>query len=192
MNRQDELVNRITEKEWEMFQNVTNIGGRAACQDDFATFKIMRTSQAKSWAEAALESYLNDLEEAGKEGRNLLSEKYARMMKSTSPLEYAQIEHLLPPLDTAVLALIDKIVEVVLEWEDELSSKYPYVVRRGRPIHSSEDSFLMTSLETYLRAELATFSERTLELYYDHIVKQKGENINGSELVLQHQVQQYG
>lgn len=103
MTRKEDLVARIVEIEWKMFQNVPNIGGRAACQEDLNTFEIMRSSQAMSWSEAALESYLGDLTEAEKNGRNLPAEKYARMMKSTSPLEYARIEHLIPPLNLKLL-----------------------------------------------------------------------------------------
>ncbi|MFC1941204.1 DUF4125 family protein [Chloroflexota bacterium] len=152
----------------------------------------MRTSQGMSWSEAALESYLGDLEEAEKNGRNLLSEKYARMMEATSPLEYANIEHLLPPLDPEVPPLIDKIVGIVLEWEEELLPKYPFLLKRGRPIYSSQDSPHGVSLETYLRGELATYSKKTLELYYENLLTQKSENINGPEIVLDHQTKQYG
>ena len=188
----EELLNGIIEIEWNMFQEVPNIGGKASCQEDLRTFRIMRSSQALSWSDAALESYLNDLQEAEKKGRNLLAEKYARMMKSTSPLEYARVEHLIPPLDTEVPPLIDKIVETILEWEKELSQKFPYIIKRGRPIHSSEDMPFAASLETYLRGELATYSERTLGLYYEHLLKQKSEDRNGSKIILEHTVKQYG
>ncbi len=192
MSRTEDLVNRIVEIEWEMFQNVPNIGGRASCQEDAKTFRIMRSSQGLSWSEAALESYLADLHEAEREGRNLLTEKYARMMKSTAPMEYARMEHLLPGLSPEVLHLIDEIMEIVLEWEEELSRRYPYLVKRGRPIRSAQDKGLVTSLETYMRGELATYSERTLRLLLETFAKQRADNVNGSETVLHHMVRQYG
>ena len=37
----DELINRIIDAEWAMFDEVDNIGGRAGCQDDGRTFYIM-------------------------------------------------------------------------------------------------------------------------------------------------------
>ena len=192
MARKENLTAKIVEIEWKMFHNVPNIGGTAACQEDPKTFEIMRVSQAVSWSEAALESYLDDLTEAEKNGRNLLTEKYARMMKSTSPSEYAQIEHLLPPLNPEVPPLIDKIVKIVLLWQEELSEKYPYLLSRGRPIHSSDDTPFVTSIETYLRGELATYSPRTLELYYENVLKQKSENINGAEIALDYTIKRYG
>jgi len=192
MAKKEDFIAKIVEMEWNMFHNVQNIGGTAACQEDPKTFEIMRLSQAASWSEAALESYLSDLVEAEKNGRNLLTEKYARMMKSTSPSEYARIEHLLLPLNPEVLPLIDKIVKIVIQWEEELSEKYPYILRKGRPIHGSADTPFVTSLETYLRGELATYSPRTLELYHENVLKQKSENINGSEITLDYTIRRYG
>lgn len=192
MTRKKDLIAKIVGIEWKMFENVPNAGGTAACQEDPATFEIMRSSQAMSWSEAALESYLGDLQEAEKNDRNLLTEKYARMMKSTSPLEYSQIEHLLPPVDPPVAPLIDAIVEIVLEWEEELSTKYPCILQRGRPTRSSEDAPFGTSLETYLHGELMTYSIRTLQLYLEHLRELKSEKINGSAIILMHTMNRYG
>ncbi len=191
MTRED-IIRKIIDIEWTMFQDVPNIGGRAPCQEERQTFEIMRISQAESWSEAALESYLADLIEAQKRERNLMTEKYARMMKSTSPMEYANIEHLLPPVEQEALALIEEITAIVLEWEEELSKKYPRLIQRGRPIRSSGDSYFVTSLETYLKGELSTYSLRTLKLYRDHVKQQKSDGINGSEITLARTIEQYG
>ena len=192
MTVKEDLIAKIVKVEWKMFAEVPNIGGKAACQEDYNTFEINRSSQAMSWSEATLNSYLSDLIEAEKNGRNLLAEKYARMMQSTSPSEYAAIKHLLPPLDTEINALIDKIVEIVLEWEEILLNKYPYILKRGRPLRSEDDTPDATSVETYLRGELATYSLGTLRLYYENVLWQKSENINGAELTLHHTVKCYG
>jgi hypothetical protein len=188
----EETTARIVETEWEMFQKVSNIGGRAACQDEWKTFEAMRRSQVAAWSEKALESYLKDLVAAEGEGRNLLTEKYGRMMKSTSPAEYGRIEHLLPALGGEVLTLIDSITAIVMRWEKELADMYPSVLSSGRPIHSSEDSPHVTSFETYLRGELSTYSVRTHSLLLDHFVKLEEDGINGSELTLAHTVRLYG
>ncbi|WP_206811717.1 DUF4125 family protein [Paradesulfitobacterium ferrireducens] len=192
MTGKQELIRKIIDIEWDMFRNVPNIGGTAVCQEDMNTFKIMRLSQAMSWSEAALASYLIDLTEAQESIRNLLTEKYARMMKSTSPLEYALIEHLLPPMAIEHLVLIENIVKLVLEWEQELLERFPNLLKRGRPIYSTDDAPGITSVETYLRGELSTYSLRTLKLYYENVLKQKYENINGSEITLNYIIKHYG
>lgn len=82
----DGIIREIIETEWTQFDKVQNRGGRAACQDDWKTFAVMRSSQFQVWTQALLESYRKDLRSAQKEGRNLFWEKYARMMERTAPL----------------------------------------------------------------------------------------------------------
>lgn len=192
MKQDERVAGDIVGKEWKMFQDVPNIGGKASCQQDPGTFRVMRASQLASWSEAGLESYLRDLEDAEASGRNLLTEKYARMMRSTSPSEYARIERLLPLVDSTALGLIEQIVAVVIEWEVDLLKKFPHVLKRGRPLLSAEDGIGVTSLETYLRGELATYSVKTLELYLANVLRQKAEGVNGSEITLSHTIRQYG
>lgn len=192
MSKKEDLIRKIVEIEWRMFQNVRNIGGVAPCQEDFETFEIMRYSQAMTWAEATLESYFDDLMTAEEKGINLITEKYARMMESTSPLEYARIQHLIPSLAAAAPPLIDKIVDVALKWQEELVEKYPHLTRRGRPIHSSEDTPVTTSLETYLRGELSTYSLRTLQLHYEDVMNYVREARNGAMLTLKYTIKRYG
>ena len=192
VDRREQLTAAILRIELAMFQAVPNAGGKAPCQEDTRTFRIMRYSQMAGWSEAVLESYLEDLSEAEGAGRNLLTEKYARMMQSTWPQEYARIAHLLPEVDPRARELSGGIVGVVLEWERELLVKYPHIVKRGRPLSSAEDSPGVTSLETYLRGELATYSVRTLELCLAHVRHQQAQGINGSALVLQQTMEQYG
>ncbi|NLO98048.1 MAG: DUF4125 family protein, partial [Peptococcaceae bacterium] len=60
MNKND-LIDKIIAVEWKMFHSVPNVGGPAACQNDPQTFDIMRRSQALSWSEKTLASYLQDL-----------------------------------------------------------------------------------------------------------------------------------
>ena len=60
-----ELERQIVEKEWLMFQQVQGVNGRAACQDDWTTFLIMRLSQFEGWDTNVLESYFEDIVQAG-------------------------------------------------------------------------------------------------------------------------------
>jgi Protein of unknown function (DUF4125) len=88
--------------------------------------------------------------------------------------------------------IIEKITGMVLEWEEALIARYPNVLKRSRPLRSSMDTPGVTSLETYLRGELATYSRKTLELYRDHLLEERTGNINGPEMTLEYLVRQYG
>ena len=187
-----ELVDQILELEWEMFSSVEKAGGKAKCQEEKDTFIIMRSSQAITWSEETLESYLNYLKMAKEKGVNLMTEKYARMMSSTMPSEYEKIQHLLPELSDEELYLIDSIVKINLEWREDVVKKYPYIADRGRPTYSSEDTPQATSIETYIRGELSTYSKETLEFYYQDVLKQKENHINGAELILENTMKKYG
>lgn len=188
----ESLISRVVDLEWDMFHNTPNAGGKALCQEDRRTFESNRYAQAMSWSEATLESYLKDLSEAKAGNRNLVTEKYARMMASTWHEEYAKIEHLLPSLDPGILELVDKIMIILLQWEATLRDLYPNIAVRSRPLCSNEDSNYVTSFETYYRGELATYSKNTLDLYYNDIVKQQSEKINGLEIALEHLMREYG
>ncbi|MGN1186908.1 MAG: DUF4125 family protein, partial [Lachnospiraceae bacterium] len=85
------LIDSVVEEEWNMFQATSNEGGRADCQNNWNTFQLMRKSQFMAWEDELLESYLSDLKEGELKGRNLIAEKYARMMKSTAPYKYAEL-----------------------------------------------------------------------------------------------------
>ena len=74
MNR-SEIAEDILNREWNLFQQVQNVGGRASCQEDPYTFDIMRKSQFYTWDLPVLESYQEDLKEAKQSGWNLLTEK---------------------------------------------------------------------------------------------------------------------
>ena len=95
-NRKEEVTEQIVALEWRQFQQVQNEGGRADCQEDPETFRIMRKSQFLVWTQEALDSYLEDIREAEEKNWNLLTEKYARMMKSTAPKRYAELERWMP------------------------------------------------------------------------------------------------
>ena len=193
MESREKLINIIVKAEWEMFQDVNKGSGmRSFCQEDPKTFEIMRTSQFAAWSDKMLESYIADFEDAKNAGRNLLTEKYARMMESTSPLEYAKIKDRLPVLEPEISILIEKIIKIELVWEEELAKKFPNITKRGRPIFSSDDSLFSTSKETYFKGEMATYSPKTLEYYYEEVTEKKLKNINMSAMVLEAQVKRYG
>jgi len=175
-----------------MFINVQNKGGKALCQKDHKTFTIMRSSQFESLSINILESYFHDLAVAERQNRNLMTEKYARMMESTAPLEYEEIKNLLVDIDSFSQKYIEKIIPIFLKWEKEFRSEYPYLSSVSRPVLSSEDYLFSTSFETYLKAELSTYSSNTLLLYYNFIKKNAENNINLSRQIQSNIVAKYG
>lgn len=48
----------------------------------------------------------------------------------------------------------------------------------GRPLYSESDDVFDTSIETYLRGELETYSEKTLSSYLNYIQEKLSKNEN--------------
>jgi len=171
MDKKQDLISEIIEIEWTMFTSVRNRGGRASCQENPDTFRVIRTSTFMTWSEATLENYLGDLSRAKQAGRNLMMEKYAFM------------EGLSAPLDTEAVERIDKIIKQECRWAEDFMARYPDA-KMARPIYSSQDTPDVVSSETYSRGELATYSKETLELYLQDILEMKAKNLNRIELAI--------
>lgn len=175
----EEYVEKIVALEWKQFDKVENEGGRADCQNNWNTFSIMRKSQYLTWTEELLASFYQDLMDAEEKGWNLITEKYARMMESTAPEKYAELEKDLPKRSEERIAIQEEIIKIQVGWMEEFAGKYPKMAGNARSIHTSEDTPYNTSYETYLRGELGTYSEETLILYGRFIVsvQQAGKNL---------------
>ncbi|MBW3081090.1 DUF4125 family protein [Bifidobacterium saguinibicoloris] len=162
----DALRERIVRLEWDQFQRTNNEGGRAACQGNWPVFHQMRLSQFLTWDRPLLESYEHDLDEADRTGRNLVTEKYGRMMASTAPDEYARnIEPFIPRLSEGRVARQERIIAVQVAWARDFRARWPKLGRAMRVLTTAEDTSEATSFETYLRGELGTYSETTLDRY---------------------------
>ena len=161
MSEKDLLIESILGLELDMFLNVP-ARYPAGCQENPDAFRLFRRVQFSVWSEETLASYLDDLSRAKEQGQNLMTLKYARM------------ENLIPPLKGN--PMIDRIVQMQLEAQRAMFSRYPHILSRGRPLE--EDRPGVTSFKTYLRGELETYSDRTLELLCRDIqqVKDQGQN----------------
>lgn len=173
------MIDEVIKLEWEQFDKTQNEGGRASCQNDFNTFNIMRKSQFLVYGKELLESYYNDLIEANKCGRNLITEKYARMMASTAPDEYRKIEPMLPKIGLEQIAHIENITKLQVSMMVEFANNYPKMAQNARNIHTYEDSEYNTSYETYLRGEMLSYSYKSVLLYEKMLedFKAAGRNI---------------
>ena len=161
------LIDRILDIELQMFQAVKS-ASHASCQNAPDSFRKIRGSIFEMWTQEILESYLDDLKDARKSGRNLLTEKYARM------------DNLIPLLNAN--PLIKEIVNIEAGWQKELKEKYPSIYalscRGTNPVQNG------SNFSVYLKSELETYSNRTIELYYLHVKKafENKENIAANAL----------
>lgn len=156
MNSKDpnqEIIEHIVEIELGMFQSV-NSTVHSPCQDHLKTFQVMRKMHYSVLPKEILESYLSDVQLAKDAGRNLMTEKYARM------------EDRIPPLNSS--ELIPQIVALEAQWMAQLRSRYP------RMFQGSGEMF-----EIYARCELETLSARTLRYLFDfmRLAHQDGRNL---------------
>lgn len=187
-----ELVEEIVMLEWNQFDKVENEGGRADCQDDWNTFSLMRRSQYNAWSIPLLESYRNDIRQAEKDGWNLITEKYGRMMETTAPERFAEIKDSLPERDEDRIKIQEEIIKLQVEWMEEFAEKYPKMAGNARSIHTYEDSAYNTSYETYLRGEISTYSDYTLVLYGRFIVNIKNSGQNLAYIIMNNTAIAYG
>lgn len=186
------LIEEIVTLEWKMFSSVNNVGGPAQCQSQDETFEIMRRAQFRTWSEAALFLYRDDLKRARNEGRNLMTEKYARMMSVTHPEEYALIASQLPVLSQETLCLVDLIAAHHKRWDAEVAEKYPKLRAQGRRRDEDSQRGGGPSANTYLVGELLTYSLATLHQVLTDVETALNEGRNPVAEQLEETVKQYG
>ncbi len=177
MTVKDKLIVKIVELELDMFVAVPG-DTSYSCQQDAAGFGLHRRAQFSIWSEETLRSYLDDLYRAAKEGRNLMTIKYARM------------QNLIPPENRN--PLIEKIVVIQCNWQREMAKKYPYLMGGARHLTGSDDSNEDTPFETYLRGELETYSSKTSKLLHEDVLAYLQTGVNGSERIYEYLVKELG
>lgn len=187
-----QLIDAVVNYEWEEFDKVQNEGGRAGCQDDFQTFSIMRKSQYLTWNEDMLNEYLWHIQDSIQKGRNLITEKYGRMMESTAPEEYEKIKASFIEHSEKRKAIMETIIGIQVEWMEEFAKEYPKMAGNARSIHTSEDGPFNTSYETYLRGELGTYSEELLSLYGQFVVELAKSEKNLAYMTMENTAKLYG
>ena len=148
------LMEQIIERELAMFLATPNEGGPSACQTRPQSFRLMRWMNHCTHDTATLESYLHDLEEAERNGRNVMIEKYARMDDRIPPLSHNPLLDIIAEAETAFLS--------------EAAASYPHAIRQN-----GDGAFRL-----YLRCELETLSDRTLECYAEELARARREGRN--------------
>lgn len=194
MSGKDELLNKIVSVEWEMFSAVKAIdsGSSPTCQEDKQSFIIMRCSNFSPWPDTLLSHYLEFIVSAQTQERNVITEKYAFMMRSTDPDAYSNIKNQLPEVPEVSRRLIEKCISIHLNWKKELDQRHPSLKQIGRVLESSADTRERTSIETYLRGELSTYPLSLLEEYCLFLDNLLAHERNGAEEVLTETVRLLG
>ena len=113
-------------------------------------------------------------------------------LQKPSDLGFSDEGYSLPPLDPEAMAQVDDIVAAHVSWKEDLDSRFPSLADRGRPLRSRDDRPGWVSMETYLRAELRTYSPKTIALYHRATMERLRKGESEAEQNLLHQVQQYG
>lgn len=177
------IIDQIIAIEWRMFHSVNEGQEKAGCQEDPATFSLMRRSQFDAWSEDACRSYLQDLTAAEASGRNLPEEKYIHMMARCTPEAYGPLAGRLPAVTAAHRLLAQAVNTRLMDQAAALRKTWPFLDRIGRPLYAAGDSPADTSIETYQLGELLTYSQRTLGLLLSHIESQAAQGISLAETI---------
>lgn len=186
------LAENMARLEFETFDSVQNIGGRAECQDNWETFRIMRVSQYFYWPADLMRAWYDYFQACAESGRNLITEKYAYMMESTDPKRFAAMRDKLPVLPEDFKKLRDAIVEIQVGWMEDFAKRYPALAAHARRIRTALDSAEETSYETYLRGELSVYPPAVLYGYGRWIVELNQKGWNLAEKTMELTVRAYG
>ncbi|MDD2735413.1 MAG: DUF4125 family protein [Desulfuromonadaceae bacterium] len=173
--KKDDLLEHILNLEWDMFTAVKS-AYPVSCQSSPDKFRAIRGSIFTMWTEEMLDSYFIQLSVAQKLGRNLLTEKYARM------------DNLIPPLTGS--PYLDEIVAISEHWQLEVQCNYPALYESCcRTMEHTGDG---RNFSIYLRSELETYGDKTLELYHAYVKDAHDQGINLSLEALRHLVKESG
>lgn len=164
MTVMDQLMNTVIDMEWEMFQKVRNAGGKASCQNNPDTFYIMRYSNYCVMSQATMDKIRSDYLNAKLKERNLVMERYAYMMAETHPDYFKEyLQPFLPVVSTVKNELVESCLECYIRFQKEFIKGYPGYAAKGRPMGGAGQPGV--SVEAYMRGELKTYSEDTLESF---------------------------
>lgn len=187
-----DLINAVVTEEWQQFQQVNRQQPKAWCQNAEEEFRQMRSSQFMVWPEEMVASYYIDLLNAKEIGANLVMEKYAFMMRDTAPEEFKELEPYLQKISLRKRKMIEEIVILQGIMAEKFAKEYPYYAAQGRKTYTNEGSIGGTSVASYLRGELSSYSEHTVGLYYEFVKKCAATDVNLTSLVRTNMAKMHG
>ena len=155
----------VLDLEWTMFSEVRS-HQPVACQRSPETFRSVRGSQFATWTDPMLTAYRRDLVRACDQGRNLFTEKYARM------------DGLIPPLTDN--PMIEVIVDIETGWQRTVQERFSALFDHCCRLTDLADDG--SDFAVYLHCELETYSVETLDLYFSNV---KAALVSGRNLALE-------
>ena len=176
MDRKTKTIRQILNGEYLMYQKVPTEYPNQGLEPE-AGFRLTRGSVFETWSQETLDAYAKHIGEAMSSGRNLMTEKYARM------------DDLIPPPNTN--PIIDSIVKIEADWQSDLRRRYPHFLARRRGEYF-DDSKETEAFVRYLKSELETYSDETLESYFRDISTAQEQGINLAERKYLNIVKQLG
>jgi hypothetical protein len=157
--QREALLKAIIDVEQEMFCAL-NTGEDQTTEDKIKPFRLGRWMTFSALSDDFLDSYLMDLVQARKDGRNLLTEKYA--------LIAGQI----PTISDD--PLIEEIVAAESGWMQDLAKKYPKTIKQSK---ENTDYF-----KQYAACELQTYSQQSLILLHRDVLSAQVSGVNLAEV----------
>lgn len=176
--KREKMLKQIATFEWDFFTKVNNFNRRAYCQDNSVTFIFSRLCYWSIYNDVILNSYMNDLINAKENNRNLLTEKYAYIMKYTDTEYFKKIEKYLPDTSNYKNTLIHAIMLIYMKWEEDVRKNNPGILDNNRDLYNPYKSTANTSIESYFRGELNSYSESTLNLILKYYLSAFQKKIN--------------
>ncbi len=76
-----------------------------------------------------------------------------------------EVCHVFPQFTGEQIRRMERLVKIQVAWAEEFVEKYPVFGSRRRRLYTKQDTPQDTSVETYMRGELATYSDATVQLY---------------------------
>lgn len=169
-------LRELVQLEWVHFDTVQGMSGRAACQDDAVGFFVHRVAQYLSFPRESIMGVRDDVVAADAAGRNVIREKYARMMEMADPVAFARdwsgrLEAP-SPVKRCVLNEIESALRSML---DTAQGELPATAQHVRG--SITQPKLISSIGYYV-CEIQSYSLSTLKCLRDGLRHQLGNHVN--------------
>ena len=166
----------LVQLEWIHFDTVQGMSGRAACQDDAVGFFVHRVAQYLSFPRESIMAVRDDVVAADAAGRNVIREKYARMMEATDPVAFARDwSGRLEAPSPVKRCVLDEIEDTLRSMLDIAQSELPATAQHVRG--SITQPKLISSIGYYL-CEIQSYSLSTLRCLRDGLRRQLSDHVN--------------